>query len=449
MSTALLSESASNLGNLISIGKLDPVELTELYLNAIKEEPLTERIYSRVTWERARIEAKASSERMKSGMRKSILDGVPISWKDLFDTAGVVTEAGTDLLKGRVPLEDADVVRNASEAGLICLGKTHMSELAFSGLGLNPVTESPPCVNDLKAVAGGSSSGAATSVAFNLAVSGIGSDTGGSVRVPSAWNDLVGLKTTAGRLSLRGVVPLSETFDTVGPLCRSVLDASLMLSALEGSKPADINGASLKGANILLIENVIMDDLSSKVQNSFKNVIKVLKSNGANIVSKKILEVEDAMSLGGSLVPTEAYGTWFETIEKEPNVMFSKILERFRGGNLISGAEYVNLWRKLRIVRQKFYNKVMPYDFVIMPTSPILPPNMSRLLTDDKYYVTQNLLALRNTRLCNFLGGCALTIPTNIPSCGVTLMSSPNNEEILLRYGLVIERNLNNKKNLG
>jgi len=124
-------------------------------------------------------------------------------------------------------------------------------------------------------------------------------------------------------------------------------------------------------------------------------------------------------------------------------------LERFRGGNLISGAEYVNLWRKLRIVRQKFYNKVMPYDFVIMPTSPILPPNMSRLLTDDKYYVTQNLLALRNTRLCNFLGGCALTIPTNIPSCGVTLMSSPNNEETLLRYGLVIERNLNNKKNLG
>ena len=227
MSTELLSESASNLGNLISIGKLDPVELTELYLNAIKEEPLTERIYSIVTWDRARIEAKESSERMKSGMRKSILDGVPISWKDLFDTAGILTEAGTDLLKGRVPLEDAAVVRNAAEAGLICLGKTHMSELAFSGLGLNPVTESPPCVNDFKAVAGGSSSGAATSVAFNLAVSGIGSDTGGSVRVPSAWNDLVGLKTTAGRLSLRGVVPLSESFDTVGPLCRSVLDASL------------------------------------------------------------------------------------------------------------------------------------------------------------------------------------------------------------------------------
>ena len=119
MSTALLSESASNLGNLISIGRLDPVELTELYLNAIKEEPLTERIYSKVTWDRARIEAKKSSERMKSGMRNSILDGVPISWKDLFDTADVSTEAGTDLLKGRVPSEDAEVVRNAAKAGFI------------------------------------------------------------------------------------------------------------------------------------------------------------------------------------------------------------------------------------------------------------------------------------------------------------------------------------------
>ena len=119
-----------------------------------------------------------------------------------------------------------------------------MSELAFSGLGLNPVTQSPPCINNFDAVAGGSSSGAAASVAFNLASCGIGSDTGGSVRVPSAWNDLVGLKTTAGRLSLQGVVPLSESFDTVGPLCRTVSDANLMLSALEGSKAADLSQSS-------------------------------------------------------------------------------------------------------------------------------------------------------------------------------------------------------------
>jgi aspartyl-tRNA(Asn)/glutamyl-tRNA(Gln) amidotransferase subunit A len=153
-------------------------------------------------------------------------------------------------------------------------------------------------------------------------------------------------------------------------------------------------------------------------------------------------EIEEAMSLGGSLVTTEAYGTWYELIEKKPNVMFSKILDRFRSGNSISGAEYVDLWRKLKIVRQKFYDSILPYDFVIMPTAPILPPNMNRLLNDDEYYVSQNLMALRNTRLCNFLGGCALTIPTNVPSNGIMLMGFPNTEEKLLRYGAVIERAL-------
>jgi len=270
-------------------------------------------------------------------------------------------------------------------------------------------------------------------------VSGVGSDTGGSVRVPSAWNDLVGLKTTAGRLSLKGVVPLSETFDTVGPLCRTVLDASLMLSVLEDSKPADLTNPSLTNTNILVIENVIMDDLSFESQKCFDQVINILKSKRANIVSKKMPEIEEVMSLGGSLVTTEAYGTWYELIEKKPDVMFSKILDRFRSGNSISGAEYVDLWRKLKIVRQKFYNRILPYDFVIMPTAPILPPNMNRLLNDDEYYVSQNLMALRNTRLCNFLGGCALTIPTNVPSNGIMLMGFPNTEEKLLRYGALIE----------
>src|SRR6056297_3335553 len=127
-----------------------------------------------------------------------------------------------------------------------------MSELAFSGLGLNPVTATPPCVNNPDAVSGGSSSGAAASVAFDLAACGIGSDTGGSVRIPAAWNDLVGLKTTAGRVSLQGVVPLCAKFDTVGPLCRSVEDTALILAALEGRRPADLRGASLAGTRFLI-----------------------------------------------------------------------------------------------------------------------------------------------------------------------------------------------------
>ena len=193
---------AADLGRGIAAGVIDPVDLTEVYLAAIDAHEHRDRIYARVTHDRARAEAKAAAVRAASGFRRGPLDGVPVSWKDLFDSAGIGTEAGTALLAGRVPTRDAKVLETATAAGLVCLGKTHMSEIAFSGLGLNPITATPPCVNDAGAVAGGSSSGAAASVAFGLAAAGIGTDTGGSVRIPAAWNDLVGLKTSHGRLSL-------------------------------------------------------------------------------------------------------------------------------------------------------------------------------------------------------------------------------------------------------
>jgi len=181
-----LGRTVADQGQAIGAGELDPVELAQAYLDAIAAHPMADRIYARLTPDRALIEAGAARSRALSGQRLSALDGVPISWKDLFDTAGVATEAGSALLKDRVPDRDAQVLRNATAAGLVCLGKTHMSELAFSGLGLNPVTATPRCVNDHAAVSGGSSSGAAASVAFGLVACGIGTDTGGSVRIPAA-----------------------------------------------------------------------------------------------------------------------------------------------------------------------------------------------------------------------------------------------------------------------
>jgi len=171
--------SAAALGREIGGGRIHPVELTEAFLERIDNHPLSPRIYARATAVRARGEAMAAATRAKSGFRRGLLDGVPISWKDLFDTAGVATEAGSALLKGRTPDRDATVLATATLQGLVCLGKTHMSELAFSGLGLNPVTATPPCLNYERAVPGGSSSGAAASVAFGLAPAAIGSDTGG------------------------------------------------------------------------------------------------------------------------------------------------------------------------------------------------------------------------------------------------------------------------------
>ncbi|KIN75273.1 Amidase [Sulfitobacter noctilucae] len=437
-----LTMTAADLGRGIGAGEIDPVALCQTYLGAIEVHPLRDRIYARVTGDRALAEAAAAAERAASGHRLSPLDGVPISWKDLFDTAGIGTEAGSKLLEGRVPDRDAVVLANATAAGLVCLGKTHMSELAFSGLGYNPSTSTPPCVNDADAVSGGSSSGAAASVAFNLAAAAIGSDTGGSVRVPAVWNDLVGLKTTSGRLTLEGVVPLAMKFDTIGPLCRSVEDAGLLLALLEGSKPADLRQADLSGRHFAILRTLAMTDLDDAPRAAFETACAKLIEAGATIDEIDVPEVEEANALAGCLYTTEAYGLWRDIIEANPDKMYSEILERFRLGQNHSGADYVAAWAKTDALRAQYDAAVAGYDAVLVPTCPILPPNLARLEQDHDYYLSENLMTLRNTRIGNLMGVCAITLPTDTPSCGLMLMCPPDMEETLLRLAAAAEEAL-------
>ncbi|SDC71843.1 amidase [Ruegeria marina] len=434
-----LKMTASDLGRGIGAGQIDPVELTDCYLDAIAAHPHRDAIYARVTETRARAEALAAAQRARQGLRRSLLDGVPISWKDLFDTAGTGTEAGSALLKGRVPETDALVLRNATAAGSVCLGKTHMSELAFSGLGLNPVTATSPNVHDPKWAPGGSSSGAAASVAFNLAACGIGSDTGGSVRLPAAWNDLVGLKTTSGRLSLEGVVPLLLKFDTIGPLARSVEDAAQVLALLEGGKPIDLRGATLAGKRFAVLETLALDDLRTEPAEAFDTALRRLAEAGAEIVSLKIPELVEAMSHSANLYTAEAYGLWRDVIESNPGAMFDQILERFRHGQNYSAPDYVAAWAKLDACRAVWDMATAGYDAVLAPTAPILPSDRDRLLQDHDYYVSENLLAMRNTRIGNMMGLCALSLPTGTPGCGLMLMGRPDCEEALLRVGAAAE----------
>ena len=432
---------ASELGREIERGRIHPVELAEAFLDAIDGHPLASRIYARTTPARARGEAMAAAARAKAGLRRGLLDGVPISWKDLFDTAGVATEAGSALLKHRTPTSDAAVLETATLHGLVCLGKTHMSELAFSGLGLNPVTATPPCLNDDRAVPGGSSSGAAASVAFGLAPAAIGSDTGGSVRIPAAWNDLVGLKTTAGSLPLTGTVPLCSAFDTIGPLAHSVEDCAALLAALGGGQ-TDLAGSELSGTRLAVLETVALDDLRDRPAKGFDDAVARLSRAGAQITRIKAPEVAEAMGLAAILFTAEAYGIWRETIEAAPHKMFPRILERFRSGGSFSAADYVAAWRRLHDLRANWSARAAVFDAVLVPTSPILPPEANRLMTDDSYYVTENLLALRNTRIGNLMGLCALTLPTSQPSCGISLMAGPVQEARLLRLGAAAERAL-------
>lgn len=434
-----LKMTAGDLGRGIGRGEIDPVALTRTYLDAIDAHPMADRIYARVTHDRALAEAEAAQARAKVGRRLSPLDGVPISWKDLFDSAGVATEAGSALLKGRVPQADAPALRNATAMGLVCLGKTHMSELAFSGLGLNPVTATSPNVNDPKAAPGGSSSGAAASVAFNLAVAGIGSDTGGSVRIPSAWNDLVGLKTTSGRLTLEGVVPLCLKFDTVGPLARSVEDAALLLAALEGGRPADLTGATLKGRRLAVLNTLVQDDLREEPARAFAEAVAKFSAAGAEIVEIDVPELAEAHKLSAVLFTGEAYGLWRDVIEASPDAMFGEIRDRFRAGKQFSAPDYVSAWQKLEAARAAWARATAGFDAVLCPTAPILPPDVDRLMSDSEYYVTENLLTLRNTRVGNLMGLCGLSLPTGTPSCGVQLLAAPNTEEALLRLGAAAE----------
>ncbi len=439
MSKTWLTMPAAELGRGIARGRIHALELTEAYLDAIATHPLAERIYARLTPRRARSMAMAAADRAKAGQRIGPLDGVPLSWKDNIDAAGTACEGGSALLRGRVPGDDAEVLHVATAQGLVCLGKTHMTELAFSGLGLNPVTQTPPCFNDAAAVPGGSSSGAATSVAFGLAPAAVGTDTGGSVRIPAAWNDLVGLKPAWGRLPTGGVLPLCLRFDTVGPLARTVEDCALILAALSGQTAPDLAQASLSGQRLAVLETVALDDLRPAPAHGFETALDRLARAGARIERLKAPEVAQALDLSFTLFTAEAWGLWRDTIERAPEKMFARVLDRFRSGASVSAADYVAGWRRMEELRARWRERVAGYDAVVLPTSAILPPEAKRLMEDDAYFVTENLLALRNTRIGNLFGLAAITLPTGQPSCGISLMAGPGQEERLLRLASAAE----------
>lgn len=428
--------SAAQQGRAMAAGRLDPVEMAEAYLQAAAQAP---DVYARLAPERARAEAMAARSRLRAGLARGPLDGVALSWKDLFDTAGLATEAGSLLLAGRVPEADAAVLQEATLAGTICLGKTHMTELAFSGLGVNPSTATPRNAVTEGLAPGGSSSGAAVSVKRGLAAAAVGSDTGGSVRIPAAWNDLVGLKTTHGRVSTAGVVPLCKRFDTVGPLARTVEDCALVLAALEGRRAPDLRGASLAGTRLLVLEGLPFEGARAAPVQGFESAVQRLEKAGARIERTRLPMVAPAMVLSGILFAPEAYGLWKDVIEANPEKMYPLILQRFRTGAGASAADYVKAWDDLARYRAQWHAAVAGYDAVLVPTAPILPPDARRLLTDPDYFATENLLALRNTRIGNIFGLSVLTLPTGEPMCGLSLMGKPMGEEALLRLGSAAE----------
>ena len=315
-----------------------------------------------------------------------------------------------------------------------------MTELAFSGLGLNTITATPANPFNEELVSGGSSSGSAVSVSRNYCIGSIGSDTGGSVRIPAAWNNLVGLKTTHNLIDLTGVLKLCPSFDTLGPICKNVDDTHLLFHAMKKGKFQKLKKYQASDFKFLIIKNMFFDNIDSEINDSFNSAIERIIKNGAKVEYKSISEIDNALEISKIVFPAEAYGMWQQEIEKSPEKMFAPIRERFRSGQHILAHDYVFSLQQLFEFRMSFLKKIMGFDAILAPTSPIKPPRITKLIDDHDLFTEKNLLALRNTRIANSLNLCALTLPTETDFSGLMIMGPPNNEFDLMSIGLTIEK---------
>ena len=437
---SLKNKKIKHVSKLIEQGQVCPEELTRFYLEKISNDPRAKDTFTEVFKRSALDSAIESKKRTKAGLRKGALDGIPISVKDLADIKGKITAGGSSITNKKKAENNAVFVDVLKSQGGIILGKTHMTELAFSGLGLNPITATPVNPFDAELVSGGSSSGSAVSVSRNYCLASIGSDTGGSVRIPAAWNNLVGLKTTHNIIDLTGVLKLCPSFDTLGPICKNVDDTNLLFSAMTNSRFQNLRNYRSGDLKFLIIKNMFFEEIDSDINDSFNVAIDKIITSGANVEYKTISEIDIAFEISKTVFPAEAYGMWGHEIEKSPEKMFAPIRERFRSGQHILAHEYVLSLQKLFELRKSFLQKVEGFDAILAPTSPIKPPNITQLLDDHEFFTKQNLLALRNTRFANSLNLCALTLPTETHFSGLMLMGRPNNEFDLMSIALAIEK---------
>jgi len=438
--------SALDLGREIEAGRIDPLEITDVLLSRIEVEDPDHLIYVRTCRERAMIEAGAARDRARRGLRLSPLDGVPISWKDLFDTAGIETSGGSALLAGRVPVRDAQALTRLSAAGTICVGKTNMTELAFSGLGINPITGTPPNPHDpgKARCPGGSSSGAAVSVARRLAFAARGSDTGGSIRLPAAWCGIVGFKPTYGSLPMDGVLPLQTSFDTIGPLTRTVSDAAALFSLLRDGRVRPLVPADISRCRLYVAGAPVDQDMEPDVADQYRKALDHLQAAGAHLTFGPWPEASEALEAAAALAPAESFAQWGALIDSAPHKMSAQLLSRFGGGRAISSARYLTARAALAEIVRRHRERVAGFDAVIMPTVVIAAPEIAPLTAEPDLFAAVNLLALRNTRIVNLLGLPAVTVPAGKTAqglpVGLTLVGCKNSNFRLLGLGRALEQ---------
>ena len=423
----LISLSLSDAAAQVRAKKLSPVELTRACLERIEEANPELNAFITVTAEPALEQAQRAEAEIQHGSYRSPLHGIPIALKDLLDTAGVRTTAGSNVFRERVPQTDCEVVKRLKTAGAVLVGKTNLHEFAYGGSGVigafgpvrNPI--------DPERITGGSSSGSAAAVAAGMCFAAIGSDTSGSIRLPAAYCGIVGIKPTYGLVPLRGVIPLSSSYDHVGPMARSVRDTAIVLREIAGYDPQDITSREFSAEDfaaalerppepmrIGLAREMFFEDLDPQVRKVVEAAVLLLQQFG------ELVETRVQVSNDRTVFAAEAYAFHAENVSRTPELYDPETLRRIRSGAEITAAQYIKKREELDEIRRHANELFREVDVIVTPTVPVPPPAIDELLAERAQLRARELKMLRNTRPFNILG-----LPTVSVPCGFTREGLP------------------------
>jgi aspartyl-tRNA(Asn)/glutamyl-tRNA(Gln) amidotransferase subunit A len=402
------------------------------------------RTFIKVYRQQALAAADASDALRKAGIVPSPLAGIPVSIKNLCDVAGETTLAGSKALDDAPPAAaDAPVVARLRAAGAVIVGSTNMSEFAFSGVGTNPHYGTPGNPADRSRVPGGSSSGAAASVADGMAVAALGTDTGGSVRIPSALCGITGFKPTARRVPIDGVVPLSTSLDSIGPLAASV-ECCAIVDAIFAGQPIDVPApARLDALSFAVPKHYVLNDLDATVSAAFSRALSALSASGVHIteIDLPMLDELSAINAKGGFAASEAYA-WHRALLARRGSDYDPIIApRIQRGADISAADYIDLVGRRSDLQKRVAAVTADFDAVVMPTCPIVAPRIADVATPEGF-THNNLLLLRNCTVGNFLDRCALSIPCHRPGelpVGFMVMGETMTDRRTLAIGRAVE----------
>jgi len=428
----------------IARGGLSHEALIEQVLEAAAL-PSAAQVFTRLYADAARASARHADAAQKAGVRLGALAGLPVSIKDLYDVAGETTMAGSAVCAGEPPaVRDAVAVARLRTQGAAIVGKTNMTEFAFSGVGINPHHGTPhnPADADTPRIPGGSSSGAAVSVALGLAVAGLGSDTGGSIRIPAALCGLVGFKSTQSRVPRTGAFELARSLDTVCAMARSVEDC-LIADAAIADAPLVVRRRPLEGLRLAVPRTLMFDSIEPAVARAFERSVQALSAAGAQVVDITLAELGEIASINapGGFSPVEASAVHRERFAAKRDGFDARVAARIALGTEVRAADYIAMQDRRRDWIVRVERALEGFDALVCPTVPIVAPPIAALAEDAAFFQANGLL-LRNTFAINFLDGCAFSLPCHAPGelpVGLMLSSVRGDDARLAAAALAVE----------